>query len=136
MEALDAELVRDLATIPAERRKLIVFHDAYTYFAARFDFEVIGVVLANPEVEISAREIVDLQRIIEDSGIRVIFAEPQFNADILSIFVAENDVVVGELLTDAFGDRVTTYLDLMRFNRDSLVRHLGGETAARENLLS
>jgi zinc/manganese transport system substrate-binding protein/manganese/iron transport system substrate-binding protein len=127
--ALDAELARDLATIPAERRKLIVFHDAYTYFAARFGFEVIGVVLANPEVEISAREVVALQRTIEETGVRVIFAEPQFNTGILSVFVAENDVVVGELLTDAFAGRVTTYLDLMRFNRGSLVHHLGGTIA-------
>jgi len=126
VEALDAELARDLATIPAERRKLIVFHDAYTYFAARYDFEVIGVVLNNPEAEISAQEVVALQRVIEESGVRVIFAEPQFNPEVLSLFVAENDVVVGELLTDAFAGRVATYLDLMRFNRDSLLHHLGG----------
>lgn len=126
VEALDAELARDLATVPAERRKLIVFHDAYTYFAARYDFEVIGVVLNNPEVEISAQEVVELQWVIEESGVRVIFAEPQFNPGVLSLFVAENDVVVGELLTDAFAGRVTTYLDLMRFNRDSLLEHLGG----------
>lgn len=133
VRALDAELARDLATIPPERRKLIVFHDAYTYFAARFDFEVIGVVLTSPEIEISAQEVVALQRIIEDSGVRVIFAEPQFNTEVLSIFVADNDVTVGELLTDTFAGRVTTYLDLMRFNRDSLIGHLGGRVAATGN---
>lgn len=127
--ALDAELVRDLATIPPDRRKLIVFHDAYTYFAARFDFDVIGVVLNNAEVEISAQEVIELQRIIDESGVCIIFAEPQFNTDVLTLFVAENDVVIGELLTDAFAGRVTTYLDLMVFNRDSLVRHLGGNAA-------
>lgn len=124
--ALDAELVRDLATIPPDRRKLIVFHDAYTYFAARFGFEVIGVVLSNPEAEISAQEVVELQRVIEETGVRVIFAEPQFSTEVLSVFVTENDVVIGELLTDAFSGRVTSYLDLMRANRDSLVHHLGG----------
>lgn len=129
VEALDTELARDLATIPRDQRKLIVFHDAYTYFAARFDFEVIGVVLNNPEVEISAQEVIELQRIIEESGVRVIFAEPQFNSELLSLFVTENDVVIGELLTDAFAGGVTTYLDLMRFNRDSLVQHLGGTSS-------
>jgi len=130
--ALDAELVRDLATIPEHRRKLIVFHDAYTYFAARFGFEVIGIVLRSPEVEVSARELVDLQGVVAESGVRVIFAEPQFNTGVLSVFVDENDVVIGELLTDAFADRVTTYLELMRFNRDSLIRHLGGIAATPE----
>lgn len=129
VQTLDAELSRELATIPEDRRKLIVFHDAYTYFAARFDFEVIGVVLNNAEAELSAQEVIDLQRVIDESGVRVIFAEPQFNPEVLSLFVAENDVVIGELLTDAFVGRVTTYLDLMRFNRDSLVHHLDGKAA-------
>jgi zinc/manganese transport system substrate-binding protein/manganese/iron transport system substrate-binding protein len=123
---LDAELERDLSQIPDDRRKLIVFHDAWTYFSARFDFEIIGIVLKNPDAEISAREVVELQETIEESGIRVIFAEPQFNTEVLELFTAENDVVIGELLTDSFAGRVASYVDLMLFNRDSLLTHLAG----------
>lgn len=125
LEELDAELERDLATIPEDRRKLIVFHDAYTYFAARYDFEVIGVVLKNPNTEVSARELADLEDTIQESGMNVIFAEPQFNVDVLAVLIDEGDVVIGELLTDTFAGEVSTYLELMRFNRDSLVEHLG-----------
>jgi zinc/manganese transport system substrate-binding protein/manganese/iron transport system substrate-binding protein len=127
---LDAEIEADLATIPEDRRKLIVFHDAWTYFAARFDFEIIGVVLKNPEVEISAEEVVELMQIIEESQIDVIFAEPHFNTEVLDVFVEESDVTIGELLTDSFAGRVASYIELMRFNRDSLVSHLGGTTAS------
>lgn len=122
---LDTELVESFSTIPVERRVLVVFHDAYTYFAARYGFEIIGVVLKNPDAEISPQEIVELQEIIETNGVPVVFAEPQFNTDLLDLFVDENGVVIGELLTDAFAGRVTTYIELMRFNRDSLVTHLG-----------
>ncbi len=101
-----------------------LFHDAYTYFADRYGFDVVGVVLQNPEVEISAQEVMQLQEIIADHDVSVVFAEPQFNTDILDIFVQESDVVIAELLTDAFADRVDTYVELMRFNRDSLVAHL------------
>lgn len=125
LEALDRELTKSFAAIPAERRVLVVFHDAYTYFAARYGFEVVGVVVRNPEVELSAQEVVELQGIIEDHGISVIFAEPQFNTSVLDLFVAENDIQVGELLTDAFAGRVTSYEELMRYNRDSLVGALG-----------
>jgi zinc/manganese transport system substrate-binding protein/manganese/iron transport system substrate-binding protein len=125
LEELDAELQRDLATIPEDRRKLIVFHDAYTYFAARYDFEVIGIVLKNPNTEVSARELADLEDTIQESGINVIFAEPQFDIDVLAVLVDEGDVVIGELLTDTFAGDVSTYIELMRFNRDSLVEHLG-----------
>ncbi|MDQ3443296.1 MAG: metal ABC transporter substrate-binding protein [Chloroflexota bacterium] len=57
---LDAELEASFAAIPPEQRVLVVFHDAYTYFAARYGFEVVGVVVQNPEVEISAQEVVEL----------------------------------------------------------------------------
>jgi len=124
LDTLDRELETSFAAIPPERRALIVFHDAYTYFAARYGFEVIGVVLKNPEAEISAREVVELQDIIADSDVPVIFTEPQFNTEILDIFVQVSDVEIGELLTDAFADRVGAYVELMRYNRDSLVRHL------------
>lgn len=125
LTALDAEIEQSFAAIPPERRALIVFHDAYTYFAARYGFEVIGVVLQNPEAEISAREVVELQDVISEHDVPVIFAEPQFNQEILDVFVRESGVEIGELLSDAFAGRVGTYVELMRFNRDSLVRHLG-----------
>lgn len=125
LEELDAELEASFAAIPPEQRVLVVFHDAYTYFAARYGFEIVGVVVQNPEVEISAQEVVELQGIIEVREVKVIFAEPQFNIEILDIFVDASDVEVGELLTDAFADRVDSYIELMRFNRDSLMEHLG-----------
>lgn len=125
LEELDAELEAAFAAIPPERRVLVVFHDAYTYFAARYGFEVVGVVIQNPEVEVSAQEVVELQGIIDDYGMQVIFAEPQFNTAVLDIFVEAGGVEVGELLTDTFSGTVDSYVELMRFNRDSLVRHLG-----------
>ncbi len=125
LEELDVELEASFAAIQPERRVLVVFHDAYTYFAARYDFEIVGVVIQNTEIEISAQEVVELQGIIADRDVPVIFAEPQFNTGILGIFVDASDVEVGELLTDAFSGRVDSYVELMRFNRDSLVYHLG-----------
>jgi zinc/manganese transport system substrate-binding protein/manganese/iron transport system substrate-binding protein len=124
LQDLDAELEASFAAIPEDRRVLVVFHDAYTYFAARYGFEVVGVVIHNPEVEVSAQEVVALQGIIDEHDVHVIFAEPQFNTDVLDIFVDANDVEIGELLSDSFGDRVDSYVDLMRYNRDSLVHHL------------
>ena len=121
---LDVELEQDLLGIPDDRRKLVVFHDAYRYFAARFDFEVIGVVLPNLDGEPAAQDIVDLLSIIDQSGVGVVFAEPQFGDAVLSLFQDDSQLVVGMLMSDSFTSDVSTYVDLMRFNRDSLVAHL------------
>lgn len=125
LEDLDAELAESFATIPDEHRVLVVFHDAFRYFAARYGFEIVGVVIHNPEVEISAREVVELQGIIAEYDITAIFAEPQFNTDILDTIIGGEDVAIGTLLTDTFTEDITTYIDLMRFNRDSIVQYLG-----------
>ena len=120
LRALDAEYRETLASISPERRKLVVFHDAYTYFAARYKFDVVGIVLPNPEAEPSARGIADLIATIEAENIDVVFSEPQFDTGILDAIAAETGVSVGMLLTDTFHDDVDTYLELMRFNLESL----------------
>ncbi len=125
LEALHADLAESFATIPDDRRKLLVLHDAYSYFAARYDFEVIGVVLENPDAEISAREVVDLLQVVEESGVNVIFSEPQLNVSELELLNEQGDVQIAVLLTDSFAEGVDSYIELMQFNRDQLVKYLG-----------
>lgn len=123
LELLDAELEAAIAQIPPERRKLIVHHDAYTYFAERFGFEVLGYALRNPQAGApAAAEIAALADLIEQSGVPVVFREPQFNADVLEALAADYSIKVEVLLTDAFTEEVDSYLALMRFNLQSLLR--------------
>ncbi|HWK80852.1 MAG TPA: metal ABC transporter substrate-binding protein [Thermomicrobiales bacterium] len=126
VEALHEDLAGSFAAIPEDRRVLVIFHDAFTYFAARYDFDIVGVVMPNTEEgEVSAQEMADLIGAIEEHGITTVFAEPQFNTDVLSAIQDEAGVEIGELLTDSFAGRVGSYLDLMRFDRDSIVAALG-----------
>lgn len=125
LEALHAELEESFEAIPEDRRKLLVFHDAWRYFAARYKFEIIGIVLENPEAEVSAQEMVDLLQVVEDNNVNVVFAEPQLNTSVLDLLQSEGDIEIATLLTDSFTDGVETYPELMRFNRDSLVAALG-----------
>jgi ABC-type Zn uptake system ZnuABC Zn-binding protein ZnuA len=124
LERLHEEYLAVIQQIPEERRKLVVFHDAYTYFEDRYGFQVIGVVLQNPQAEPSARALADLHGIVEEAGIQVVFKEPQFNAQIVDQLARDRGIEVGLLMTDTFTDEVTTYLDLMRFNLRSLEQHL------------
>ncbi|MBM4408201.1 MAG: zinc ABC transporter substrate-binding protein [Chloroflexi bacterium] len=121
---LEEELDAGIAQIPASDRRLVVFHDAYTYFARRYKFEVIGLVIRSPGAEPSALEIAELVDVIKQANVRVVFREPQFKARVLDQLAADLDLRVGELMTDTFTDEVGTYLELMRFNMRSLVVHL------------
>lgn len=121
---LDAELEAGLAVIPPERRKLVVFHDAYTYFAARYGFEVLEYVVRAHGREPSAREIAAIHETIRAAGINAVFAEPQFDARILERIAEDRGIRVGLLLTDTFTDDVRDYFALMRHNMRELVTHL------------
>lgn len=124
IEALHKDLEESFAPIPDDRRKLLVLHDAWRYFAARYDFEIIGIVVDNPDSEVSARELADLLQVVQDSGVNVVFSEPQIRVGELEVLAEEGDVEIAVLLTDSFGDGVDSYISLMEFNRDQIVKYL------------
>lgn len=124
LEALHADLEESFTAIPEERRKLVVLHDAWRYFAARYHFEIIGIVLENPDSETSALDIVDLLRVVDEAGVNVVFAEPQLKVNELDVLADEGGVEIAILLTDSFAEGVESYIGLMEFNRDQLVKFL------------
>ena len=124
LQALDAELEQTLGVIPPERRKLVTFHDAFPYFAARYGFELVGVVLRSPGREPSAQEVAELVARIRAERVPAVFTEPQFNARILELAAADSGVRVLTLYSDALDARTATYFDLMRYNARQIVEGL------------
>jgi zinc/manganese transport system substrate-binding protein/manganese/iron transport system substrate-binding protein len=124
IQALDAWARGEIATIPAERRKLVTFHDAFPYLAEHYGLELVGVVLKSPGREPSAQEIAALVTEMKQHQIPSVYAEPQFNARILELAARDAGVQVRRLYSDAFDSQVTSYLELMRFNVNSLVEGL------------
>lgn len=125
LDGLHAELEESFSAIPDDRRKLLVLHDAWRYFAARYHFEVIGIVLENPDAEISAQELVHLLDVVDQSGVNVVFSEPQLKVTELDLLAEQGDVEIAVLLTDSFAGEVKSYIEMMQFNRDQLVKYLG-----------
>ena len=65
---------------PFANRDIITFHEAFPYFAQAFNLRVAAVIEREPGCEPSAREMADLVRLIKKTGIKAIFAEPQYPA--------------------------------------------------------
>jgi manganese/iron transport system substrate-binding protein len=126
LEDLDTQVQQSIASIPAERRKLVTFHDAFPYLAQRYGLELVGVVVRSPGQEPSAREVADLAKTIGDQKVPAVFAEPQFSARVLDLAAKDASVQVCTLYSDAFGDGVDSYVKLMQFDANELVRCLGG----------
>lgn len=126
LEALDADFRDAVERIPPERRKLVTFHDAFTYLAARYGLEVVAVVVKSPGREPSAADVAELARQIREQRVPVVFKEPQFNARVLDLAARDAGVEVRELYSDALSSAAPTYVEMMRFNLRQLAEGLGG----------
>jgi ABC-type Zn uptake system ZnuABC Zn-binding protein ZnuA len=127
LEELDGNIRERTEGIPEERRKLVTFHDAFPYFAEAYGFELVGVVLKNPEAEPGSREVAEVVRTIEEEEVPVVFTEPQFNAGLADTIAQEAGVEVRELYTDTLVDDEAgdTYEAMMQTNIDRISEALG-----------
>lgn len=104
----DQEIVEILAVIPDDRRILVTNHESHGYFADRYGFEVIGTVLTGDAhlAEPSSADLAKLVAIINETGVRAIFAEttePTALADAVAR-EADHPVEVVRLYSGSLGE--------------------------------
>lgn len=130
LDALDALVRRTIATIPAERRRLVTTHDAFGYLADAYGLRVAGFVVPNPAQEPSAQGVRRLGRTIRDLRVPAVFLEPNLarRATVLQQVADDHDVRVCRLYGDAFDDERRDYVAMMTFNARELARCLGGRS--------
>ena len=93
IEEVDKSLSKDIS--------YIVFHDAYQYFEKRFGVIPAGALTLNPDVLPGAKQIADIQEVINDKGIKCIFSEPQYNPKIIETL--GNDMNISTGVMDPLG---------------------------------
>lgn len=130
LTALDVAIQDRVAQIPIERRKLVTNHDALSYFAERYGFEVVGTVIPSLDTraEASARDVAELVDVIEREGVPAIFAENTTSPNLAEELAAQAGVtVVDDLYTDSLGEPgsgADTYLGLMQTDTVLIVNAL------------
>jgi len=128
LEALDTEIRATLSAIPDDARYLVTNHDAFGYFAARYDFEVVGTVIPSLSslAETNPADLADLAAIIEELDIPAIFAEYQAS-DIEANALADSlpGVSVATLDTGSLRDSNDSYMTFMRRNTQVISEALG-----------
>jgi len=123
----DSHIVDILDAVPAGDRFLVTNHDAFGYFADRYDFTILGVVipggstLADP----SSSDLADLVDLMRATGTRVIFVEmsaPTALADAvaseLGASVSVVDLYTGSL--GAAGSGADTLIGMLTTNAEAI----------------
>jgi zinc/manganese transport system substrate-binding protein len=108
LEEVDSQIAALVESIPPDARKMVTNHEALGYFAARYGFEIIGVVIPGGSTlgEPSSAELAALVAEIERHGVKAVFADTSNPTALAYAVAAEsgNQVVVVELHTSSLGD--------------------------------
>lgn len=136
LDALDAEVMTLMHSIPEEKRVLVTAHDAFNYFARRYGVEVRGVQGVSTAAEAGTQNIQQLARFVSQRGIPAVFIEssvPQRTVDaVIAAARAQGHQlkIGGELFSDALGNAGTpegTYIGMVEHNAHAISAALGGQ---------
>lgn len=135
IDALDSALRESTATLEAEARQLLTYHDAYAYFAKEYGWTVIGAIQPSSFDEPTPKEIADLIDQVEQTGVRAIFGSEVFPSTVLEQIGKETGVNYVDVLRDDDligepGDPEHSWLGLMRFDYVTMIEALGGDASA------
>ena len=118
---------RKISTIPSDRRTMIIFHNAFLYYNARFGLRTVGVVEVNPGAEPSAKHIADIVGLARKYHVRAVFAEPEYSPKLIEALAQSAGIrTVSSLYDDSVGvdPKVATYVGMIDDDTDTIVSAL------------
>ncbi len=139
LDDLDQAMRTSFATLPAEQRKLLTYHDAYAYFAQDYGWTVVGAIQVADFQEPSPKEVAGLIDQVRDEDVAAIFGSEVFPSPVLEQIGNETGVRYVDTLRDddlpnAPGDTDHSLIGLLRFDYLTMTEALGGDATALRNL--
>lgn len=130
----DQEITERLSAIPEEDRRLVTNHDALEYFASRYGFEVVGVVIPGGSTlgDPSSAQLAELVEVMRRERVKVIFGETTVPGALAAAVASElgEEVEVVQLLTGSLGEPgsgADTLIGMLKTNADRISEALGSE---------
>lgn len=125
IRAAEADVRALLESVPSDQRILVTDHDALGYLADVYGYEVAGTVIpaGTTLAEPSSADLAELVKVMQDEGVRVIFAntaDPSALSDAVAAEVG-GDVQVVQLFVGSVGEPgsgAEDYISMMRTNAE------------------
>ncbi|MCX6002965.1 MAG: metal ABC transporter substrate-binding protein [Chloroflexi bacterium] len=115
LDSLNKEVADTVAAVPQDNRKLVTGHESMGYFAQRYNFKLVGVIIPSlsSQAEVSAADLAALKKAIQDNHVKAIFTEFGTSPAVAKAIGDETGVNVVELTTHALPDD-NSYFTFMR----------------------
>jgi len=128
LAALDGEIRAAMASIPADRRKIITAHNAFGYFGDAYGLQFIAPEGLSTQAEPSARDVASIIALIRTQKIPAVFLETITDPRLLQQIAAETGAKIGgTIYSDSLSPPdgpAATYIDMMRHNARAFQRAL------------
>jgi ABC-type Zn uptake system ZnuABC Zn-binding protein ZnuA len=139
IDALVDALKAMSSSLPAERRKLLTYHDSFPYFARDFDWEIVGAVQPSDFSDPTPREVADLITQIRAESVPAVFGSEEFPSPVLQQVADETGAsYVDDLRDDDLpgepGDEDHSYLGLLRSDYVTIGAALGADVTQLRGL--
>jgi zinc/manganese transport system substrate-binding protein len=108
MESTDEMVIETLSAIPPSGRQMVTNHESFGYFADRYAFEILGVIIPGGDTlaEPSSAHVADLVAAMDEADSNVIFAETSEPVALAEAIASElgGDAQVVQLYTESLGE--------------------------------
>jgi zinc/manganese transport system substrate-binding protein len=103
LDSLNQSINDQLQVIPAVDRKLVTGHESMGYFADRYRFRLVGVIVPSlsSKADVTAANLAELKKIVQENNVKAIFTELGTSAATAKTIADEIRVKVVELNTHA-----------------------------------
>ena len=135
IEELDLGIAAAVESVPPTNRRLLTYHDSWSYFAGRYGMEVVGAVQPSDFSEPSAREVAGLIDQLRALKVPAVFGSEVFPSDVMEQIAKEGGAAfIDDLADDDLpgkpGGPRHSYLGLMLQNMEVMISALGGNVDA------
>ena len=131
LDELDAWVRSEIASVPVERRVMVTSHDAFQYFGKAYQIDVYAVIGISTEQQAKPRDLVRLEAIVRERGVKALFVETSvsntLNSLVKKVAARSGASIGGTLYSDSLGAPGTeagTYLGMVRHNTRTIVKAL------------
>ncbi|MFA4837203.1 MAG: metal ABC transporter substrate-binding protein [Dehalococcoidia bacterium] len=106
LDALNGEISDEVATLPQDNRKLVTGHESMGYFSQRYGFKLVGAIIpgTSTQAEVSAADLAELKKLIEENRVKAIFAELGTSSAVAKSIGEETGTKIVKLATHTMPD--------------------------------
>ena len=132
---LDKAMRTSFATIAAEKRKLLTYHDAYAYFGKDYGWDIIGAIQVSDFEDPTAKEVAGLIDQVRAEKVPAVFGSEVFPSPVLEQIGKEAGVRYVDVLRDDDlpaepGSPEHSWAGLMHFDYVTMTEAMGGDASA------